>query len=166
MAKHLILGLALSVGMAGAASAADFSVKLLAPWDGKKVPTGQECKIDGGNGATPPMKLSGLPKGTAWVLVEYNDLSYQPLSKNGGHGSIGYPVNSANPKLPAVPGMTAQLPNGIKVVKKARSSGRYASKGYLPPCSGGRGNKYSADVKAISADNKVLGVVKVSLGKY
>lgn len=149
-----------------AAFAADFSVKLSGGWNGKKVPAGQHCKLFGGNGKTPPMKVSGLPKGTQWLYVEYNDRSYAPLSKNGGHGIIGYPVKGASASLPAVPGMTKSLPGGAKVVKRARSSGKYASAGYLPPCSGGRGNQYFADVKAIDAGGKLLGQARVELGRY
>jgi len=145
---------------------AKMSVALGAPWDGKKVPAGQNCKIDGGNGSTPPMKVTGLPSGTTMILVEYNDLSYQPLSKRGGHGQIGYPASGTTANLPALPGMTKKLPGGAKVIKAARSKGRYASKGYLPPCSGGRGNKYSADVKAISASGKVLEKITISIGRY
>lgn len=111
--KKILICFGLAVVIAEPTVAAEFSVELLSPWNGKKVPAGQECKIDGGNGSTPPMKLSGLPSGTAWVLIEYNDLSYQLLSKNGGHGSIGYPISGTSATLPAVPGMTSNLPGGI-----------------------------------------------------
>ncbi len=158
--------LILALGIAAPVYAADMSVKLLAPWDGKKVPKGQECVLDGGNGRTPPMQVSNLPSGTVWVLVQYNDKSYPPLSNNGGHGSIGYNIKGSSAKLPAVPGMTKNLPTGISVVAKARSTGSYASPGYLPPCSGGRGNRYTADVKAMTATGKVLAKVKVELGRY
>jgi hypothetical protein len=147
-------------------AAAKMQVSLLAPWDGKKVPAGQECRIDGGNGKTPPMKIVGLPQGTAWILVEYNDKSYQPLSTKGGHGSIGYKVSGTSATLPAIPGMTKDLGSKAWVVKPARSTGDYASKGYLPPCSGGRGNRYSADVKAVDSAGKVLETVKIEIGRY
>lgn len=152
--------------MTAAPAAAKMAVELLPPWDGKNVPAGQQCKLDGGNGKTPPMTVSGLPTGTAWILVEYNDKSYAPLSTKGGDGSIGYKSSGSSAKLPAMPGMTDKLPGGAWVVKKARSTGNYASNGYLPPCSGGRGNNYSADVKAISAAGKVLEKVTVKIGRY
>lgn len=160
------LAVTLALGLATPVFAADMSVKLLAPWGGKKVPKGQHCTLHGGNGSTPPMQISNLPKGTAWVLVEYNDKSYAPLSTRGGHGSIGYDVKGSSAKLPAVPGLTNKLPKGIRVVKKARGIGKYASKGYMPPCSGGRGNRYAADVKAMSAAGKVLGKVTIVIGRY
>jgi len=145
---------------------AKMGVQLLAPWDGKRVPAGQNCTLDGGNGSTPPMKITGLPGGTVLIVVEYNDKSYPPLSSRGGHGTIGYPVSGSSAKLPAVPGLTANLPGGVRVIKRARGTGRYASKGYLPPCSGGRGNRYSATVKAISQAGKVLEKATISIGRY
>ncbi|MCF3593439.1 hypothetical protein LZG00_05450 [Rhodobacteraceae bacterium LMO-12] len=163
--KHLILTCAIILGGAGAA-AADMSISLLAPWDGKSVPKGQQCTLHGGNGATPPMKVTGLPAGTVAILVEYDDKSYRPLSKNGGHGSLIYPAKGNAANLPAVPGLSGKLPHGVKVHKPARGTGKYASKGYLPPCSGGKGNKYTATLKAISANGKTLEKKTVSIGRY
>lgn len=146
--------------------AAGMTVKLLAPWDGKKVPAGQQCVLDGGKGSTPPMQVSDLPEGTVSVVVAFNDKSYPPLSSNGGHGTIGFAVKGTSAKLTAVPGMTKSLGHGAVVVKKARSTGNYASPGYLPPCSGGRGNRYSADVTARDAAGKVLAKVSIDIGRY
>lgn len=145
---------------------AKMTAQLQSPWDGKRVPAGQNCTLDGGNGATPPMEITGLPSGTVTLIIEYNDKSYAPLSSGGGHGTIGYPVSGSRANLPAVPGLTARLPGGIQVVKPARGTGRYASKGYLPPCSGGRGNSYSATIKAVSAAGKLLEKITIRLGKY
>ncbi len=151
--------------MAGSAMA-DMSVKLKGGWDGKKVPAGQQCTLFGGKGKTPPMAVSGLPSGTAWVYVEFNDRDYGPLSKNGGHGVIGYPVKGATADLYAVPGLKGSLPGNARVISKARSTGKYKSNGYLPPCSGGKGNRYEAVVKAVSADGKVLDQKRVGIGRY
>ncbi|MBR9862762.1 MAG: hypothetical protein GYB24_04895 [Rhodobacteraceae bacterium] len=156
---------ALSVA-AAPALAADFKVKLAGGWNGKKVPAGQHCKLFGGNGATPPMVISGLPNGTKWVLVQYNDRDYKPLSTKGGHGAIGFPVKGSNAQLPAIPANASKLPNGIFVASKARGTGKYASKGYLPPCSGGKGNRYFADVFAMTAENKSIGSARVEMGRY
>ncbi|MBL4807691.1 MAG: hypothetical protein JKY31_10435 [Rhodobacteraceae bacterium] len=149
-----------------AALAADFDISLGTPWDGIDVPDGQQCALFDGNGSTPPMELSNLSDGTVLVHVEFNDLSYQPLSENGGHGTIGFDVSGASAALPSVPGLTNELPAGIQVVRAARSGGQYASDGYLPPCSGGRGNSYSADVIAFDADMNRLGMVTVAIGRY
>ena len=151
---------------AGAASAQGLSASLAPPWDGVKVPKGQQCRLFGGNGATPEIILQGLPEGTVWVRVEFNDKSYAPLSENGGHGVIGFAVQGPEAVLPSAPGMTADLPAGAEVISPARSGGQYASAGYLPPCSGGRGNRYMADVIALDADGAELARVPVELGRY
>ena len=163
MRNLLIAGLILA---AGAASAQSFKAELAAPWDGENVPSGQQCRLFEGAGATPPMALTGLPDGTVQIRVEFNDKSYPPLAANGGHGVIGFSVSGPNAALPAVPGMTADLPEGIEVLSAARSSGQYASPGYLPPCSGGRGNRYMADVIALDASGTELARVSVELGRY
>ncbi len=145
---------------------AEMQVRLLPPWGGANVPAGQQCTLFGGNGATPPMRITNLPAGTAEIVVQYNDLSYRPLSKNGGHGTIGYRVSGSSASLPAVPGMTKNLPDGVRVVRRARSSGRYASPGYLPPCSGGKGNTYAATILAKSASGKTLEKITIPIGRY
>lgn len=155
----------IALSLASVTHAADFKVKLTGGWNGSKVPAGQHCKLHGGKGKTPPMTISGLPAGTEWVLVEYNDRDYKPLSRKGGHGSIGYPVSGSSAKLPAVAANSKKLAGGAFVQKKARSKGDYASKGYLPPCSGGRGNAYFADVHAMKGKKK-LGSARVEMGKY
>lgn len=161
--KTAAMALLMSSGMA----TAEMSVQLSGGWDGARVPAGQQCKLHGGNGSTPPMQVSGIPQGTKWIIADFNDLSYQPLSKNGGHGRIGFPVSGSTAKLPAVPGMTAKLPAGAQVIKAARGKGKYASPGYLPPCSGGRGNRYSVDLRAVDGAGKVLETLsKVAIGKY
>ncbi len=137
-------------------------------WTGETVPEGQHCPLQGGSGATPTLTVSGLPEGTTQVNVEFNDESYEPLSTDGGHGIIGFAVTPAGraATLPSVPGNTAELPEGTMVVAAARAPGDYASPGYLPPCSGGNGNTYSADVIALDAAGAELATGKITLGKY
>lgn len=156
----------LLVSVFGSAAYADMSVKLGGGWDGKKIPAGQHCPLQGGKGKTPPMSVSGIPNGTTWIFVEYNDRDYKPLSTNGGHGIIGFPVKGASANLPAVPGMTGRLPGNARVIQAARGTGDYASDGYKPPCSGGRNHRYFAIVKAVSAQGKVLDKTRVEIGRY
>ncbi|TNJ44789.1 hypothetical protein [Phaeobacter sp. B1627] len=145
---------------------AEISVQLGGGWNGKKVPSGQQCHLFGGKGSTPPMKVSQLPDGTAWVYVEYNDQDYRPLSKNGGHGVIGYPVKGSTADLYPVPGIVKKLPGQARVISASRGTGEYKSNGYMPPCSGGNGHRYFAIVKAISASGKVLEQTRVNIGRY
>lgn len=144
------------------------AVTLGGGWDGVKIPSGQQCTLDGGNGATPPMTVSGLPDGTARVTVAFNDRDYPPLSSNGGHGVIAFPVTpvSGSADIPAVPGLSSSLPGGAEVVSAARSSGDYASPGYLPPCSGGDRHAYWATVTAVAADGAALSSTTVELGRW
>lgn len=151
--------------IAGAAQA-EMKVSLGGGWDGRTVPAGQQCGLFKGKGMSPSMTVSGLPEGAAWIYVEFNDRDYKPLSRKGGHGIIGYPVSGSTVKLHPVPEKTKKLPGSAKVIRAAKSSGKYASRGYLAPCSGGKGNRYFADVKAVSAKGKALEVVRVELGKY
>ncbi len=163
MRNILIAGLIMAAGMASAQS---FTAELGPPWDGITVPDGQQCRLFNGNGATPMIILQGLPQATTRIRVEFNDKSYAPLANNGGHGVIGFQVSGPNAVLPSVPGMTTVLPEGAEVLAAARSSGQYASPGYLPPCSGGRGNRYMADVIALDATGAELARMPVELGRY
>lgn len=166
MRKRLIAAVFLFLASTPAAFAA-MTVKLGAPWDGVTVPAGQQCRLDrAGKGATPPMTVAGLPKGTAQVVVAFNDRDYPPLSKSGGHGTIGFAVSGPTAMLPPVPGHTKKMPAGAVVVARAKSTGNYASAGYLPPCSGGKGHRYFAVVSAVDAAGKTLEQVTVELGKY
>ena len=136
-------------------------------WDGATVPAGQHCALQGGTGATPAIEVSSLPEGTATVTVAFNDESYQPMN-DGGHGVIGFTVMPVDgvATLPSVPGGSADLPEGATVVKAAAGTGDYASPGYLPPCSGGNGNLYSATVTALDAAGAALASGKIELGRY
>lgn len=159
----LILAAALC---AFAAPAFAMEATLGAPWDGKKVPKGQQCRLHGGTPSTPPITVSGIPAGTAFIIGEFNDRDYAPLSTKGGHGTISWPVKGAKATLGAIDENAATGKGGAQAMKKARSTGEYASKGYLAPCSGGRGNRYFVDLKAVDAKGKVLDKVRVEMGRY
>lgn len=167
MASHTLSALVgLLIGFVPVAARADMTVTLLPPWDGETVPADQVCALHGGNGMTPPMALSGLPNGTASVAVEFNDISFPSLAFNGGHGAIGFAVTGREANLPAVPALTTDLSEGSWVISAARTSGRYASPGYIPPCSGGNGHTYQAVVRALAADGVELDMARIVIGKY
>ena len=167
--KTACLALAASLSiMAGPALAGKLQVSFAdSSWTGKKIPKGQHCKKFGGNGATPELKVSGIPEGATAILVEFNDASYQPLSNRGGHGIVGFEhAGGGEAVLPPVPGGTKETPAGTWIEKKNRATGAWASPGYLPPCSGGNGNRYFAVVKAVDTDRKVLAKAKITIGRY
>ncbi len=154
-----------------AAIAADLKARFTDPqWNGRKVPKGQQCTSYGGAGATPPMEISGVPADANAIIVAFSDESFSPMDK-GGHGIVGFEINADRPVLlPAVPGETDTLPAGVWTVQanKARSIARGAA--YLPPCSGGMGNNYTATIKAVrlidGGDFELLARTKIKLGKY
>ncbi|UWQ92642.1 hypothetical protein K3727_07645 [Rhodobacteraceae bacterium M382] len=164
--SKLVLATMCTLGVSAGACLAEMQVALKGGWNGKTIPAGQHCGFQGGKGMSPPMSVSNLPGGTVWVYIEFNDRDYRPLSRKGGHGVIGYPAKGSKANVVSVPEKSENLPGGAKVIKPARSSGKYASKGYLAPCSGGKGNRYFADVKAISAQGKVLERAQIELGRY
>jgi len=173
--KRHALALAIGTGLMLASApvnAADLTVGFADPaWTGDKIPKGQQCKKFGGEGATPPLTVSGIPPEANAVVVEFNDKSYQQLSYDGGHGKIGYHITpgAGSVALPAVPGGTSDMPDGVWLVKKNRASGAWSSPGYLPPCSGGKNNKYAAEIYAVILEGDDYDEVaegEITLGRY
>lgn len=137
-------------------------------WTGEKIPDRQWCRKFGGHGDTPALKVSNLPAGTKAVVVAFNDETYKPMD-NGGHGAVRFqvPEGSTSATLPSVPGETDDLPQGVSTEKPHQATDFSGTKGaYLPPCSGGKGNTYSATVKALGEGDKVLAQGRIVLGKY
>ena len=181
--KHYFFLLPFSIFIAGCVTSGDYKpvaeklpalkVSFADPaWTGQAIPQGQHCQLLGGKGATPALKIENIPAGANAVIIEFNDLSYSPLSYDGGHGKIGYWVKGNSATLFSVPGDTDKLPEGAFVESSAKSTGQYASSGYLPPCSGGKGNTYAAEIKAVykaksdKEENKLLATGSLTLGKY
>jgi hypothetical protein len=139
-----------------------------AAWTCDKVPDKQWCKKFGGSGATPAMTVNNVPSGTTAIDVSFNDETYQPMN-NGGHGSVRFPVQSGatTANLQSVPGETDDLPAGVTSAK-GHIGKDYSGTGgaYLPPCSGGMGNTYSATVKALDSAGATLGESRIVLAKY
>jgi hypothetical protein len=141
-------------------------------WDGETVPDGQHCKMFEGNGSSPSLNISNIPKGSNAILVSFNDKSFK-MNDNGGHGIVGIWLQDGQTSMvvPSVAGETNNLPGGMFTEEKFRST-RGKDGAYLPPCSGGRGNLYDATIRAVykstSGDNKstLLAEGVISLGKY
>ena len=140
-------------------------------WDGKMIPDKQQCSSYGGNGASPALLIEGIPPEADAVVVMFNDLSYAPLSSDGGHGAIWVPTGGkSSATVPSVPGETDTLPAGVNLEHKHR--GAKWGGVYLPPCSGGRGNTYQAVVMAVrrpakkGGEGKLLARGEIILGKY
>lgn len=138
-----------------------------AAWNGETIPAGQHCKLQDGDGATPALSLSGLPAGTAEIHLAFNDESFEPMN-NGGHGVLGFRVTPSDNavEIPSVPGSTNELGDLAYIVKANGTSGAYLTEGYMPPCSGGRGNTYSVLISAVDTSGAVLGQKYLKLGTY
>ena len=142
-------------------------------WNGRTIPAGQQCSQFGGRGASPALVVRGIPPGTTDLIVEFNDRDYPPLSSGGGHGTIriALPAGATEMTVPSVPGETNTLPAGV-VKEEAHRAPLSPGTAYLPPCSGGRGNLYVADVKAVTRPatpaerGTLLGIGTISLGRY
>jgi hypothetical protein len=170
LTKSLLAAAALAALLASgpAFAQSEFSAAFADPaWDGVSVPEGQHCGLQGGNGATPPIEVSGLPEGTSQVNLSFNDETFEPMN-NGGHGVLGFAVEAGatSASLPAVPGGTEEFPEGVTLVGANKTGGDFLTPGYMPPCSGGRGNTYSVDVSAVGADGAELATTHLTLGKY
>ncbi len=141
-----------------------------AAWDGKTVPAGQQCLRQGGRGGTPPIRVENIPRGVNTLIVEFNDLTFSPLSQDGGHGKIAFRHDGGPVAvLPAVPGETKDLPTGASLEAGHRAGGGFGP-GYLPPCSA-MGDVYAAEVKAVyksdkPQENKLFAVGNFTLGKF
>lgn len=130
-------------------------------WDGVKIPSNEICRQYGGNGSTPPLKISKIPKGTDKIQTEYNAVDYAKLA-NGGHGIFQFEHNgSQQASLKSIQGETNEMPKGVTMI----SSNRWSGYGYLPPCSGGAGSRYSVTIKAMKGTD-VLDQSTVVIGKY
>lgn len=141
-------------------------------WNGKTVPNGQQCKMFEGNGSSPEMKISNIPKGTNAILVSFNDNTFIK-NDNGGHGIVGLWIkdDQTSVVIPSVAGESNDLPPGMFIEERFRSN-RGKDGVYLPPCSGGLGNEYNASIKAVFKSSSVdesstlLGEGVIALGKY
>ncbi len=141
-------------------------------WNGNIIPSGQNCKHFGGNGSTPQLQVNNIPSSANAVIVEFSDETYTPMD-NGGHGKIGIWTNGKTSiTIPSVAGETKSVPDNMFIEAEHQGTHRGQAGAYLPPCSGGKGNTYYADVKAVykaksdKEESKLLGKGKIILGKY
>ncbi len=140
-------------------------------WDGKKVPSGQQCSKFDGKGSSPLLKIKNIPEGANAIVMEYSDRTYKPMDL-GGHGKFGYRIKSGKSivKVPSVKGHTFDLPKNFFLIEAQRAPSWDTAGAYLPPCSGGNGHDYYLTVKAVNEVDggirAVLSQTEIELGKY
>lgn len=168
-------GLVAAVSLSFAASAQSLEASLADPvWTGEGIPEGQQCQRFGGeNPASPQVQISRIPAGTKAIILAFSDRSFARMD-NGGHGIVAYPLSADDKEsvtIPSVPGHTGELSDGFFVVQEHQAPNWDKAGAYLPPCSGGRGNEYFIDIKAVKLGGdqqigEVLGEISVKLGTY
>ncbi len=135
-------------------------------WDGTRVPDGMQCGQQAGREpATPPLLVSGIPPSAGRLVVEFNDESYAPLSRDGGHGKFSVDVAGREEAIvpPFAEGQTSGFPAGASLVASNRAGG---VPGYLAPCSGKQDHLYSVTVRAMSANDQEVARGYLPLGRY
>ena len=172
----LISGVVLAIVMTVVSYGAEaFEVNFTnSAWGGKKIPEKQQCQKFGGvNPMSPEIKITGIPQKTEAILLKFNDDSYNKM-KHGGHGIVGMLIDPGTTEIifPAIPGHTFDLPDGVFVVRPQKNPSWDKAGAYLPPCSGGQGNKYSVTVQASKIKNldkkkfKKIARKKITMGRY
>lgn len=161
--------LVISLGLAAISSSAlALDVKVSdSSWNGNEIPAGQQCQKFGGmNPSTPTLSLSGIPKGTYAIVMEYSDRDSENMN-NGGHGQLIYALKSSaqSVEIPSIHGHTFDVPAPFEIVAPHRGPGWDKAGAYMPPCSGGKDHAYYVTVKAVDGD-KVLATKVLELGKY
>lgn len=168
----VILYFACSAQMAMAADDVAMSASLADKnWNGKTIPEGQQCLKFSGKGETPRIRVEKIPDGANALVVEYSDKTYKPMD-NGGHGKIGYYIDERMKEvtIPSVQGQTFELPKSFFIVSAHKAPTWDREGAYLPPCSGGKGNLYSAKISAVKVISgtieKYFAATDIELGVY
>ena len=135
------------------------------------IPSGEVCKrFNSRPGNAPSIRVAGLPANTVTIELSFNDITANNKSfDRGGHGIIHYQLPQPGETeivIPAFPGQVSQLPAGFTVKRNFTSDAWDSGRGYLPPCSGGKGHTYTVDIRALDAQGARMGEAKLTLGIY
>jgi hypothetical protein len=139
-------------------------------WDGNKVPDGQHCAKHGGHGASPALKVSNIPADANRIIVSFSNGAYKKLD-NGGHGIIGMqiPAGTSVAQFPSIAENIIDMPKDVYIVSAQKGDWGKDGAAYMAPCSGGKGSRYYATVRAVNEkDGAVFELSKtdIELGKY
>lgn len=142
-------------------------------WTGESIPEGQMCQRFGGeNPQSPTVNVTNIPEGSDAIVLEFSDRNVSRMD-NGGHGKVGYKLAGEQTEVtvPRVPGHTMDLPENFFTVEAHKAPNWDTAGAYLPPCSGGRGNDYFIDIKAVKLGEnqevaEVLGETSIKMGTY
>lgn len=176
MVRLMVLALSLAV-LAGCGGTREAAVPTLtvrfidAAWNGEVIPRVGMCRRCGGEGRSPALLVSDIPAGAEALIVEFDDLSFEPLARFGGHGTLRVDCRgAAEARVPSVVEGTLAMPDGVSVERSHRAPVATPD-GYLGPCAcDGSRNLYQATVRAVVLDpspkreHRVLSVARLRLG--
>ncbi len=142
-----------------------------ATWNGEVIPSVGMCRRCGGEGMSPALLVAGIPAGAEALIVEFDDLSYEPLARFGGHGTLRVDCRGATEvRVPSVVEGTLAMPDGVRIERPHRAPVATPD-GYLGPCAcDGSHNLYQATVRAVVLDSspkrshRVLSVARLRMG--
>lgn len=175
--KNTLVGIVALVLSSSFVSAAELELAFTdASWNGEGIPEGQMCnrfnESETKNPESPELVVKGIPAEADAIILYFSDRSFARMD-NGGHGTVGYKIKAGSSEVtvPRVPGHTEELPENFWTVKAHGAPTWDTAGAYLPPCSGGRGNDYFVDVKAVKLgeDNDVSEVLaegSIKLAKF
>lgn len=138
-------------------------------WDGKNVPISGICKARGDGGSiSPRIMVSDLPKNGTYLRVVFTD---QDFGFSGDHGVLKLfpPKGAKNVVIPSIRPDQKSLPPGFQAVSCTfcNEYPQYADTPfYMAPCSGGKGNSYTAKIYVYDESDKELDVKLINLGNY
>ncbi len=139
-------------------------------WDGNIVPAGMHCAKHGGNGSSPALNVSNIPADANRVVVAFSNGAYKKLD-NGGHGIIGMRIAAGTKEItfPSIAENITDMPKGIYIISAQKGDWGKDGAAYMAPCSGGKGSRYYATVRAVQEKDGAdieLGKTDIELGKY
>jgi len=169
MNKLTMIGAIMAFGL-NSLSAADFSATFVNKiWNKVEVPKSEVCSnYNTRPGKTPTIALTNIPTGASKIILAFSDETFAGM-RDGGHGVIAYkiPKKTLNITVPSIKGETFDIPKNFSIVTGHRGGKFGKTEGaYLAPCSGGKGNTYSVEIKAVDNANKTLGTTSLTLGKF
>ncbi|SHN66368.1 hypothetical protein [Desulfovibrio litoralis] len=139
-------------------------------WNGATIPSGEVCnKFNSRPGNAPSIKVSNIPNTTVRLELKFSDETARAAFRNGGHGIISYTLPTAGMSevvIPSFPGQVSNLPPNFQIVRNFTSEAWDSGTGYLPPCSGGKGNLYTVVISGFDAQGSLTGEVKLKMGRY
>ena len=139
-------------------------------WTHGSVPDVGRCRECGGQGFSPPLRVSNVPAGANRLVIAFRDITAHELGGISNHGALSMETNGADEiSVPSVDERTATLPASVAIAQNHGTRHRPAI-GYLAPCACEGDHRYEVQVRAVSqgsepgSDEQVLARGRLVLG--